>query len=229
MTTQAASLSRNTSCPAEILLMEDEVVVAEGVRMVLDEEGYHVKIADTGQKALDELGGKNYDLLVADLRLPDIDGMDVIKKTRETNTDTNVIVITGYGTVDIAVEAMRLGVADYIPKPFTEEQIRSSVQKALAGERMRTAAGKEQEDEQRDSRLIEKQEVMRVLNRTSEDKRFWQQLFKDGSAALKDYKLSSEAKAAILSGDLGWLNANIGELTQKQLMFIYKQLEKEVW
>lgn len=229
MTTQAATLSQDTFYPAEILLMEDEVVVAEGVRMVLDEEGHHVNIADTGQKALDELGGKNYDLLVADLRLPDIDGMDVIKKTRETNTDTNVIVITGYGTVDIAVEAMRLGVADYIPKPFTEKQIRSSVQRALAGEKMRTAGGKEQKGEQRDFRLIEKQEVMRVLNRTSEDKRFWQQLFNEGSKALQDYRLSDEAKAAILSGDLGWLNTNIGELTQKQLMFIYKQLEKEAW
>ncbi len=229
MTTQAASLSRDTFYPAEILLMEDEVVVAEGVRMVLEEEGYHVSIAGTGQKALDELGGEKYDLLVADLRLPDIDGMDVIKKTRNTNPDTNVIVITGYGTVDIAVEAMRLGVAEYIPKPFTEEQIRSSVEKALAGEKKRTAAGMEQGDEQRDSRLIEKQEVMRVLNRTSEDKEFWKQLFENGSRALKDYRLSSEAKAAILSGDLGWLNANIGELTQKQLMFIYKQLEKEVW
>jgi hypothetical protein len=77
--------------------------------------------------------------------------------------------------------------------------------------------------------LIEKREVMRVLNRTSEDGAFWNALMEKGSDALVNYELSDEAKAAIVSGDLGWINAHIGELTQKQLMFIYKRLEREAW
>jgi predicted DNA-binding protein len=58
---------------------------------------------------------------------------------------------------------------------------------------------------------------------------FWRELMENGSEALEDYRLSGEAKAAIVSGDLKWINENVGELTQKQLMFIYKRLEREAW
>ncbi len=70
---------------------------------------------------------------------------------------------------------------------------------------------------------------MRVLNRTADDNAFWMDLMERGSLALDGFRLSSQAKAAILSGDLRWLNSNIGELTQKQLMFISKRLEREAW
>jgi len=68
-----------------------------------------------------------------------------------------------------------------------------------------------------------------VLNRSAEDTDFWTDLMETGSEALVDYELSMEAKAAIASGDLRWINENVGELTQKQLMFIYKRLEREAW
>jgi hypothetical protein len=68
-----------------------------------------------------------------------------------------------------------------------------------------------------------------VLSRTAEDLDFWRDLMENGSVALADYQLSSEAKAAIASGDLKWINQNVGELTQKQLIFIYKRLEREAW
>ncbi|MBN1105160.1 MAG: response regulator, partial [Deltaproteobacteria bacterium] len=68
-----------------------------------------------------------------------------------------------------------------------------------------------------------------VLDRTTRDHRFWRELMMGGSDALKDYHLSNEAKAAIASGDLRWINENVGELTQKQLMYIYKRLEQEAW
>ena len=78
-------------------------------------------------------------------------------------------------------------------------------------------------------RLIQRREVTRVLDRTAQDRIFWRDLIQVGSEALKSYHLSNEAKAAIVSGDLGWINQNVGELTQKQLMFIYKRLEREAW
>ena len=78
-------------------------------------------------------------------------------------------------------------------------------------------------------RLIQQREVIQVLDRASEDGDFWDDLMKHGSAALTDYRLSGEAKAAIASGDLRWINENVGELTQRQLMFIYKRLECEAW
>jgi hypothetical protein len=67
------------------------------------------------------------------------------------------------------------------------------------------------------------------LSRTTEDLNFWRDLMENGSLALTDYQLSGDAKAAIAAGDLKWINKNVGELTQKQLMFIYKRLEREAW
>lgn len=115
----------------QILLMEDESSVAHGLQMVLTEEGYDVDLVTTGQGALDIFYTKGFDLLVADLKLPDIDGMEVIKKVKEGRPDTGVIVITGYSTVSSAVEAMKLGACDYLPKPFTEDAIKSAVKGAL--------------------------------------------------------------------------------------------------
>ena len=78
-------------------------------------------------------------------------------------------------------------------------------------------------------RLIQKQEVLRVLERASQDTDFWADLLKNGSNALKDYQLSSSASAAIISGDLNWIRKNVGELTKEQLQIILSRLEREVW
>jgi len=119
----------------KVLLMEDEPSVGQGLRMILDDEGYGVDLATTGQTALDTLNQKGFDLLVADLRLPDIDGMEVVKQVREKRPETDVIVITGYSNVPSAVEAIRIGVSDYLPKPFTEKQFITSVQSVINNRR----------------------------------------------------------------------------------------------
>jgi len=125
--------STQEKIPPHILVMEDDVNVAKGLEMVLTEEGYSVNLAGTGALALEAFKQKRYDLLVADLRLPDIDGMEVIKKVKSEKPETEVIVITGYGTASTAVEAMKLGARDFLPKPFTEEQIKASIGDALSG------------------------------------------------------------------------------------------------
>ena len=228
MSAQMEVIDRSEDYAAQILLMEDEVVVAEGLQMILSEEGHRVEIANTGTRALEQLHRKPYDLLVADLRLPDINGMDVIKQIKADGSDTGIIVITGYSTVETAVNAMRIGASDYLAKPFTDDQIRQAVDKVL-GNRFVPAQRASMAAEQQSQALIEKREVMRVLNRASEDQEFWTALMEQGGNVLGDYQLSMAAKSAIASGDLGWINANIGELTQKQLMFIYKRLEREAW
>jgi len=120
-----------SSAQPKVLLMEDEVSVAQGLQMILSEEGYGVDVAMTGQSAIDTLTDKDFDLLVADLRLPDMDGMDVIKRVKKEKPATEVIVITGYSNVSSAVDSMRLGVADYLPKPFAEEEFMETVHRAL--------------------------------------------------------------------------------------------------
>jgi ActR/RegA family two-component response regulator len=215
--------------PPHILVMEDDINVARGLEMVLSEEGYDVNLAGTGALAMKAFREKKFDLLVADLRLPDINGMEVIKQVKNQRPDTEVIVITGYGTTATAVEAMKIGVHDFLPKPFTEDQIKNAITEALLlqGEKARKTETKKAETAE--ERLIQKREVSQILNRTAEDSDFWKDLMENGSNALEAYPLSAEAKAAIVSGDLKWINENIGELTQKQLMFIYKRLEREAW
>ncbi len=215
--------------PPHILIMEDDLTVSKGLKMILDEQGYDVDLKGTGYGAMDAIGKYHYDLLMADLRLPDIDGMQVVKRVKETHPDTEVIVMTGYATSSLAVNAMKLGVHDFIAKPFTEEQIRSSIKDALSQNTSITRQKNLSPLDPENNKSIQKREVLSVLNRTSEDEDFWVYLMEEGSAALEDYSLSSEAKAAIASGDLKWINENIGELTQKQLMFIYKRLEREAW
>lgn len=213
--------------PPQILVMEDEVSVAKGLQMVLSEGGYAVDLAMTGQSALDKFSEKPFDLLVADLRLPDIDGMDVIKQVREKQPKTQAIVITGYPSVSSAVESVKIGVYDYLRKPFTDDEFREAVEGAL--KRKEEASVEEVIVETEKERLIQKQEVIRVLDRTSRDADFWRELMETGSKALEGYRLSTEAKAAIVCGDLKWIKEHIGELTQEQLMFIYKRLEREAW
>jgi len=212
-----------------ILVMEDDRSVAQGLEMILSEEGYRVNLADTGKLAMQAFKQKRFDLLVADLRLPDIDGMEVIKKIKAEKPETEVIVITGYGTTATAVEAMKLGVHDFLPKPFTEDQIKTAIGEALKEHVEKPVKTITQKAKTREEKLIQKREVLGVLSRTAEDMDFWADLMENGSLALADYPLSSEAKAAIASGDLKWINENVGELTQKQLMFIYKRLEREAW
>jgi ActR/RegA family two-component response regulator len=223
------STATNFEVPPHILVMEDDLNVAKGLAMVLSEGGFDVNLAGTGELALEAFKQKRFDLLVADLRLPDIDGMEVIKQVKAEKPETEVIVITGYGTTATAVEAMKLGVHDFLPKPFTEDQIKKAIDEALQEYVEKTTIAVIQKAETEEEKLIQKREVLGVLSRTAEDTDFWTDLMESGSMALAGYKLSSEAKAAIASGDLKWINENVGELTQKQLMFIYKRLEREAW
>ena len=209
-----------------ILVMEDDLNVARGLALTLTEEGYGVHVAATGQLAMRAFKEEHFDLLIADMRLPDVNGMEVIRQVKELDPETGVIAITGYPTATIAVEAMKLKVNDFIPKPFNVDEIKAAVSKALHAREVIPTVEAAKTDEEK---LIQKREVIEVLNRTADDSKFCLNLMENGSQALNTYTLSSEAKAAILSGDLGWINQNVGELTQKQLMFIYKRLESEAW
>ena len=229
MTRLQESTATNFEVPPHILVMEDDLSVAKGLEMVLSEGGFDVNLAGTGELALEAFKQKRFDLLVADLRLPDIDGMEVIKQIKAEKPETEVIVITGYGTTATAVEAMKLGVHDFLPKPFTEDQIKAAIDEALKKHAAISVEAVIKKAETEEEKLIQRREVLGVLSRTAEDLDFWRDLMENGSLALADYELSSEAKAAIASGDLKWINGNVGELTQKQLMFIYKRLEREAW
>lgn len=210
-----------------VLLVEDELNLAKGLAMVMRDEGYEVDLSDTGRGALEKIGRNPFDLLVADLRLPDIDGMEVIQQMREKRPSTKVVVITGYPSVSTALQAVRMGASDYLRKPFTDDEFMFSVKSVFAEredrsmEQLLAQAQKE--------RLIQKEEVIRVLEKANQDEQFWRGLMESDSTVLAGYRLSSQAKAALFSGDLGWIKRQVGELTEEQLTFIYRRLEREAW
>jgi len=222
-------LTGHAAMPPHILVMEDESSVARGLEMILTGEGYEVDVALTGKSALAALENNGIDLVVADLRLPDIDGMEVIRHIRETRPGTEMIVISGYGTTETVVEALKLGVQDFLPKPFEEDQIKKAIGKALKEHTEKQAPPVVKQARAENEKLIQKREVIQVLNRSAEDMDFWTNLMETGSDALAGYALSGEAKAAIVSGDLRWIKENVGTLDRNQLKFVYKRLEREAW
>ncbi len=213
--------------PLHVLLVEDEINVAKGLEMTMSEHGYDVALAETGQAALDAFRSRRFDLLIADLQLPDIDGIEVIEHVKQKQPETPVMIITGYPSVSSAVKAMKMGVSEYLQKPFTEDEFMLAVDDVMKNKP--TVSKEDVALEIEKEKLIQKREVIRVLNRTSEDEIFWRELMEMPHEALEDYHLSSKAKAAIASGDLKWINEHVGELTQKQLMFVHKRLEREAW
>ncbi len=215
--------------PPHILVMEDEETVARGLEMVLEEEGYDVDLAFTGAEALETFAKGGIDLVVADLRLPDSDGLEIIKIVKQRRPKTEVVVITGYSSVNSAVDAMKIGVADYLPKPFTESEIKVAIGKALNRERLTPNKKAEPSPETAAETLIQKREVLQVLDRTNWDVAFARNLLEGDSSALKSYDLSWEAKAAITSGDVNWLRKHVGKLTDEQMIFINKRLQREAW
>jgi len=115
----------------KILVIDDEEVVGESLRKTLKAEGYEIDIAHNGQEGLRKARMEHFDLIIVDLKMPDISGLDVIAKIKEEQPETMIVMITGYSTVDSATTALRTGAFDYLPKPFTPEEISSVVEKAL--------------------------------------------------------------------------------------------------
>ena len=114
-----------------ILIVEDEQDMLLGLQKILSNQGHNVDIAGNGSSGLEKIQESDFDIVITDLKMPDVDGIKVLRKVKEMHSDTAVIVITGYGTVESAVEAMKLGAYDYITKPFDAEHIKMVVQKAL--------------------------------------------------------------------------------------------------
>ena len=103
----------------------------EGCRKVLARDGYEVTIAESGAVGLDLIEGQHYDLILLDLMMPSLSGFDVLAHVKKLHPDTVIIVISGYATVENSIEAMKRGAFDFIPKPFSPEQLRVLTRKAI--------------------------------------------------------------------------------------------------
>jgi DNA-binding response OmpR family regulator len=114
-----------------ILIVDDEPNVRLNYRVTLETEGFEVQEASSGSAALRELAGKDFDLAILDMRMPEMDGLELLESMRERNIQTPVVIITAYGDIPHAVRAMKLGAIDFLEKPLTPEVLRSTVGEIL--------------------------------------------------------------------------------------------------
>ena len=114
-----------------ILIVDDEPNVRLNYRVTLETEGFEVREASDGGAALRELAGKDFDLAILDMRMPEMDGLELLERMRERKIQTPVVIITAYGDIPHAVRAMKLGAIDFLQKPLTPEVLRSIVGEIL--------------------------------------------------------------------------------------------------
>ena len=120
--------------PRRILVIDDESVICDACCLVLAEKGHSVDHCLTGNTGLLAIERGKYDLILLDVKLPDVDGMEILKSVREKGSIPVVIVMTGYSTMSNALQAMKLGAADYLAKPFTDDELVEAVEKLFAYE-----------------------------------------------------------------------------------------------
>lgn len=122
---------------ARILCVDDEAIILDSLRKILVLDGYSVDTVETGQEVLGLVQTRDYDFVFTDLKMPAMSGTDVAKSVKHLRPDIDVVIITGYATVESAVECMKHGAMDYIEKPFTEDELRTFVKFALIKRRDR--------------------------------------------------------------------------------------------
>ncbi len=116
---------------ARLLVIDDEQIVHESVQRILEAEGFVVESALRVDEALEKLRKGSYDVVLTDLMMPDRDGMDAIRAIADGHPDTGVIMFTGFSSVDSVVISMKLGALDYLPKPFTPDELLEAVESAI--------------------------------------------------------------------------------------------------
>ena len=119
------------SYEANFLVVDDEKVVCESCEMTLTDEGHTVKIAMSGKEALEKIKEETFDIALIDLKMPEMDGIEVLRAIKRSYPEITVIMITGYPTIETAVQAQRLGAFDYVLKPFAPDELNIVVARAL--------------------------------------------------------------------------------------------------
>lgn len=132
-TNEAKSLKRvEVAHPkARILAVDDEPVVLDSFRRILVLEGYNVDTVETGPEALGLVQRNDYDFVFTDLKMPEMSGVEVVKAVKHLRPDVDVVVITGYGTIETAVETLQFGASEYVQKPFTADELAEFARKLL--------------------------------------------------------------------------------------------------
>jgi two-component system, NtrC family, response regulator AtoC len=123
--------------PKRVLIVDDEENFRHMLSVILKKEGYDVEAASNGEEALQKVTLSPYDQVLCDIRMPKMDGLDFLNEAKKAGVDSTIIMMSAYGTVDIAIEAIKLGAYDYISKPFKPDEVILTLKKAEERERLR--------------------------------------------------------------------------------------------
>ena len=123
--------------PKRILIIDDEENFRHMLSVILKKEKYEVDTASNGEEGLQKIGAEDFDQILCDIRMPGMDGLDFLKEVQKREIDASVIMMSAYGSIDTAIEAMKLGAYDYISKPFKPDEIILTLRKAEERERLR--------------------------------------------------------------------------------------------
>jgi DNA-binding NtrC family response regulator len=129
------NFAAEASVPGSILIIDDESEIRESLQTLLEMEGYAVETSETGEDGLSHISERPFDLVLLDLALPGMNGMEVLREIRERDAQLAVIMITAYGTVENAVKAMQSGATNFVQKPWDNEKLLADVRAALARRR----------------------------------------------------------------------------------------------
>jgi len=115
----------------QILVLDDEAIVGKRLRTALEKSGYEVEVFEDSREAVARIAAKTFDIVVTDVRMEEIDGMEVLGHVLAQSEQTKVIIITGYATVEVAREALTRGAFDFIAKPFKPDDLREVISRAV--------------------------------------------------------------------------------------------------
>ena len=123
--------------PLEVLVLDDEPIVGSRIKPSLEKAGYKVEIMTDSQKAMEKIKQKRFDIVVTDFKMSRVSGLDLLRAQKELWPDTEVIIITGYATLETAREAMQSGVYDFMAKPFRLQELKEVIGRAAESIRER--------------------------------------------------------------------------------------------
>ena len=121
----------------KILVVDDEQSMTQFLGIVLRKEGYQVTTVNSGRDALEKIRMEPFDVVLSDIKMPEVGGVDVLRAAKETNRDIVAFMMTAYASTATAVEALRLGAADYFTKPFSMDELRMKIRQHLESRRLR--------------------------------------------------------------------------------------------
>ena len=123
--------------PHRILVVDDENSMCEFMKIMLGKEGYDVDAEQDGHRAVERVSEKPYDLVIADLMMPQMSGLELMEEVKSTHPDLPFLVMIAFASVETAIEALKKGASDYVTKPFKVDEIKLTIQKTLENRELR--------------------------------------------------------------------------------------------